>query len=90
MTLLSPGDDDGDAQQRLDRMLAHFRGPRERCHAGTLDELEAVLRGFEAAGVSRVYLQHPDRRDYAAIGLWGELASRLKTPDRENEPDSRA
>jgi F420-dependent oxidoreductase-like protein len=77
MTLVSLGEDSDDADQRLTRMLARFRGPRQRCHAGTVKEMATLLRQFEAAGVDRVYLQHPDRQDFPAIELMGELAAQL-------------
>ena len=37
--------------------------PSTRCRA--------VLRQFEAAGVTRIYVQHPDRQDFAAVELLG-------------------
>ena len=77
MTLVTPGHDAGDAEQRLTRALAHFRGPRERCHAGTVDEMAGVLGRFAEAGVVRVMLQHPDRADLSAVELLGELARRV-------------
>ena len=79
MTLVSLGEDEADAERRLTRMLERFRGPRERCHAGTVDQMAALLGRFQAAGVERVYLQHPDRGDLAAIELMGELARRVAT-----------
>jgi F420-dependent oxidoreductase-like protein len=77
MTLVAPGDDNDEAERRLSRMLTRFRGPRERGHAGTPDELTILLRQYEEAGVRRVYLQHPDRQDFAAIELLGRIARRL-------------
>lgn len=74
MTLFALGDDDADADQRLARMLTHFGVPRERCHAGTVDDMATVLRQYETAGVTRVYMQHPDRQDFAGLELLGELA----------------
>jgi hypothetical protein len=74
MTLLSPGADRADAEARLDRMSARFRGPRERLHAGGTTELADLLRGYSEAGVERAYLQFPDRGDFRAIELLGELA----------------
>jgi hypothetical protein len=58
-------------------MLAHFRGPQERCHAGTVDEMVTRMAQLEAAGVTRVYLQHPDRQDFRSIELMGELVGQL-------------
>ncbi len=52
-------------------MLARFRAPRERAHVGTIDEVVTVLRQFEAAGVTRIYVQHPDRQDFVAARVAG-------------------
>jgi F420-dependent oxidoreductase-like protein len=77
MTLVALGDHGDEAHHRLTSMLTRFRGPRDRCHAGTVEEMTTLLRGFEAAGVTRVYLQHPDRQDLRAVQLIGELAAGL-------------
>ena len=77
MTLVSPGAGPAEATQRLERMAERFRGPRERCHAGTVEEMTDVLGRYAQAGVTRVYLQYPDRSDFAAIELFGELAARV-------------
>lgn len=77
MTLVALGETDDVAEGRLSRMLEGFRGPRQRCHAGTIDEMVTLLRNYEAAGVTRVYLQHPDRTDFGGIDLLGELAAGL-------------
>jgi alkanesulfonate monooxygenase SsuD/methylene tetrahydromethanopterin reductase-like flavin-dependent oxidoreductase (luciferase family) len=74
MTLLAPGRDQADAESRLDRMSARFRGPRDRCYAGPVGDLVERLGEYIDAGVTRVYLQYPDRQDFEAIELFGELA----------------
>jgi alkanesulfonate monooxygenase SsuD/methylene tetrahydromethanopterin reductase-like flavin-dependent oxidoreductase (luciferase family) len=79
MTLVAAGVDDRDAENRLSRMLSSFRIPQERCLTGALDEVESTLRGLEAAGIKRIYSQHPDREDSTSIQLLGELAARLAT-----------
>jgi F420-dependent oxidoreductase-like protein len=79
MTLIALGENSDAAEQRLARMLSRFRAPRERAHVGTIDEVATALGGLEAAGVTRVYVQHPDRQDFASIELLGELARRLGT-----------
>ena len=76
MTLLMPGEDADDAEQRVTRALARFRGPRDRSRAGTVAEMAAVLEGLGEAGVERVFLQHPDREDLTGVELMGELARR--------------
>jgi F420-dependent oxidoreductase-like protein len=77
MTLVALGENSDEAEQRLTRMMTRFRGSRDRGHTGTIDDVAARLRTFEAAGVDRVYLQHPDRQDFAAVELMGQLARRL-------------
>ena len=77
MALVAVGADGREAEDRLTRFLERFRGPRERCHAGTVEEMAALLASYEEAGVTRVFLQHPDRQDAAAIELLGELARRV-------------
>jgi alkanesulfonate monooxygenase SsuD/methylene tetrahydromethanopterin reductase-like flavin-dependent oxidoreductase (luciferase family) len=77
MTLVALGESSEKADQRLARMLSGFRAPRARCHVGTVDQVVTTLRDFEAAGVTRIYAQHPDRGDFAAVELLGELAGRL-------------
>jgi alkanesulfonate monooxygenase SsuD/methylene tetrahydromethanopterin reductase-like flavin-dependent oxidoreductase (luciferase family) len=46
---------------------------------GTLDEVIAVLRGYEAAGVERAMLQHLHHEDVAMVGLLGEVAAALRS-----------
>lgn len=77
MALVAPGVDADDAEHRLAGALDRFRGPRDRCHAGTVDEVTTLLGRYEEAGVERAYLQFPDRRDLAGLELLGEVARRL-------------
>jgi F420-dependent oxidoreductase-like protein len=79
MTLVAIGADAAAADRRLSAALEHFRGPGSRCLAGTLDQMVEILREYEAAGVSRVYLQHPDRQDFEAIELLGALGRALSS-----------
>jgi F420-dependent oxidoreductase-like protein len=74
MTLAAIGDDRADARDRLGRALQLFPARAEACLVGTVDEVADQLRAYERAGVSRVFLQHPDRRDMRAIALMGQLA----------------
>jgi alkanesulfonate monooxygenase SsuD/methylene tetrahydromethanopterin reductase-like flavin-dependent oxidoreductase (luciferase family) len=46
---------------------------------GSIDAVAAQLRSYAQAGVSRVYLNHFDRRDLRGIELMGSLA-RAVTP----------
>jgi len=77
MTLVAAGRDTPEAEERVTRMLTGFSVPRERCHFGSLDEIESSLRGLESAGVMRIYSQHPDRGDLRSIELLGELSARI-------------
>jgi F420-dependent oxidoreductase-like protein len=52
MTLVALGRSESEAQERLSGMLAHFRGPQERCHAGTVDEM--VTRMAQLMGVDHL------------------------------------
>jgi alkanesulfonate monooxygenase SsuD/methylene tetrahydromethanopterin reductase-like flavin-dependent oxidoreductase (luciferase family) len=79
MTLVALGVDAAGSDERLATALTRFRGPASRCLAGTVDEMAQRLGEYEAAGVSRVYLQHPDRQDFEAIELMGELARAVST-----------
>jgi len=80
MTLVALGVDAARADQRLTAALKRFRGPASRCLAGTVDQMAHALGEYEAAGVTRVYLQHPDRQDTQAMELMGELAQAVATP----------
>jgi F420-dependent oxidoreductase-like protein len=77
MTLVALGENAAAASRRLTSALERFRGSRERCHEGTVEEMAELLRRYESAGLRRVYLQHPDRDDMEAIALMGELAHRI-------------
>jgi alkanesulfonate monooxygenase SsuD/methylene tetrahydromethanopterin reductase-like flavin-dependent oxidoreductase (luciferase family) len=77
MTLVAVGTDDEDAARRVEHALQFFRGPRDRCHVGTVSEMADRLHAFEEAGIERIFVQHPDRSDWASIELLGELAERL-------------
>ena len=74
MTLISLGKRHSEAEDRLRRALELFQGPPERGCAATPDEAIELLARYERAGVSRMYLQHPDRRDVEALELMGDLA----------------
>jgi F420-dependent oxidoreductase-like protein len=77
MTLVATGPDEATSQRRLSAAVERFRGPGERCLVGTFNQIGELLAEYEAAGVARVYLQHPDRQDFEAIDLYGELARTL-------------
>jgi F420-dependent oxidoreductase-like protein len=47
-----------------------------RSVAGTLEEAQARLAEYEAAGVQRIFLQHLDHADVDMVGLIGQLQER--------------
>ena len=77
MTLVALGEDSAEAEDRQAKMLSRFRGPADRCHVGSLEDMESVLRTLESAGVAKIYVQHPNLGDLRSIELLGQLAARL-------------
>jgi alkanesulfonate monooxygenase SsuD/methylene tetrahydromethanopterin reductase-like flavin-dependent oxidoreductase (luciferase family) len=77
MTLVAAGEDRAEAEDRQARMLSRFRGPPERCQTGSLEDVESSLRALESAGVTKIYVQHPDLQDLRSIELLGQLGARL-------------
>jgi alkanesulfonate monooxygenase SsuD/methylene tetrahydromethanopterin reductase-like flavin-dependent oxidoreductase (luciferase family) len=77
MTLVAAGEDRADAEDRLARMLTRFRAPPERSHVGSLEDVESSLRTLQSAGVSKIYVQHPDLQDVPSVALLAQLAARL-------------
>jgi alkanesulfonate monooxygenase SsuD/methylene tetrahydromethanopterin reductase-like flavin-dependent oxidoreductase (luciferase family) len=63
-----------DAQQRLERAGPLFMAPLTTGLLGTVDDVAEQLGEYEKAGITRIYLQHPDRSDLDAVALMGELA----------------
>jgi F420-dependent oxidoreductase-like protein len=80
MTLAAVGEDPDDARDRLDRALRFFPVRKEACLVGRVEDVADQLRAYERAGVSRVFLQHPDRNDMRGIELMGQLAQALASP----------
>jgi alkanesulfonate monooxygenase SsuD/methylene tetrahydromethanopterin reductase-like flavin-dependent oxidoreductase (luciferase family) len=77
MTLVAAGEDGAEAEDRFARMLTRFRAPRERSQIGSLDEVESSLGTLENAGISKIYVQHPDLHDRRSVELLGQVATRL-------------
>ena len=86
MTLVATGREAKEAENRLSRMLSTLRVPRERCYCGVLGEVEAALRGLEAAGITRIYSQHPDRDDFDSIQLLGETSCPARRLSEKGPP----
>ena len=84
MTTCLLGRDEAEFRERADRLASlHFpdsTGPeliekyRAECVFGTLEQAAERLAEMEAAGVTRIMLQHLDHRDLDAVALMGELA----------------
>ncbi len=77
MTLVALGPDRTAAEARLAKMLSRFRAPRERSYVGSVEEVESSLRSLERAGVTKIYVQHPQLQDVRSVELVGQLAGRL-------------
>ena len=78
MTGCVVGRDAGEVAERLARIDGitgrHAEPPPI---SGTLDEVVATLRDYEAAGVERAMLQHLYHEDVEMVGLLGEVARAL-------------
>jgi F420-dependent oxidoreductase-like protein len=84
MTTCLLGRDEAELRERADRLASlHFTdttGPdliekyRDECVFGTLEQAAERLAEMEAAGVTRIMLQHLDHRDLDAVALMGRLA----------------
>jgi F420-dependent oxidoreductase-like protein len=72
------GRDRAEFDERLGRvreLLGTWKmGIEENWIAGTLDDVRRRLADLEAAGVSRVFLQHLDHGDLDSVALMGQLA----------------
>ena len=70
----------GSDATELEERLAAFKaltGNDAPAIAGTIDEVVARLREYEAAGVERVMLQHLVHEDVAMVTVLGEVAAQL-------------
>jgi alkanesulfonate monooxygenase SsuD/methylene tetrahydromethanopterin reductase-like flavin-dependent oxidoreductase (luciferase family) len=72
------GRDAGEVAERLAHIDAITGRPAEPPPiSGTLDEVVAALREYEAAGVERAMLQHLYHEDVDMVGLLGDVATAL-------------
>jgi alkanesulfonate monooxygenase SsuD/methylene tetrahydromethanopterin reductase-like flavin-dependent oxidoreductase (luciferase family) len=80
------GRDRAEVAERVRRMLAvtgsddtvaEVIDDRPSWLIGTVDELAERLRALEAAGVSRVMLQHLDHADTEMVAVLGEVAASM-------------
>jgi alkanesulfonate monooxygenase SsuD/methylene tetrahydromethanopterin reductase-like flavin-dependent oxidoreductase (luciferase family) len=67
--------DAADLAERLERRRRVTGDPDPPQIAGTVDQVVEALRGYEAAGVERVMLQHLEHEDVAMVALLGAVAA---------------
>ncbi|HET6683962.1 MAG TPA: LLM class flavin-dependent oxidoreductase [Gaiella sp.] len=80
MTGCLVGRDGAEVEGRVARLAAVTDGRAGRPPiCGTLDEVIAVLREYEAVGVERAMLQHLHHEDVEMVGLLGEVAAALRS-----------
>lgn len=79
MTGCVVGLDDDAVADRVARWRAVTGDSGEPTLTGTVEELAARLREYEAAGVQRAMLQHLDHEDVEMVAVLGQVAAALAT-----------
>ena len=69
------GRDQAEVRQRVDEWRHVTGRDTQPPITGTVDEVVATLREYEAAGVERVMLQHLVHEDLEMVALLGEVAA---------------
>ena len=82
MTTCVAGRDQDEVEERVGRVLAltgsdKVIDARPNWLLGTVDQLAERLQSLEAAGVSRVMLQHLDHSDLDMVAVIGEVAATM-------------
>jgi len=77
MTRCVVGREDSDVRERLAAWRKVTGSEDEPPICGRVDEVAALLRDYEAAGVERAMLQHLVHEDVEMVALLGEVAARL-------------
>ena len=77
MTGCAVGRDDQEVRDRLAAWCVLTRDESGPPISGTVDEVVAQLREYEAAGVERAMLQHLVHEDVEMVALLGEVATQL-------------
>jgi alkanesulfonate monooxygenase SsuD/methylene tetrahydromethanopterin reductase-like flavin-dependent oxidoreductase (luciferase family) len=86
MTTCVAGRDQNEVEERVGRVLARTGSDdsvakvidaRPNWLLGTVDQLAEQLQSLEAAGVSRVMLQHLDHSDLDMVAVIGEVAATM-------------
>ena len=78
MTGCVVGRDDAEVKERLDAWRAVVRGEDAPPIYGTVEQVVATLRDYEAAGVERVMLQHMAHEDVEMVAVLGDVARHLR------------
>jgi F420-dependent oxidoreductase-like protein len=88
MTTAVVGRDRAEVERRVGRVLAvtgsddsvaEVVDARPNWVLGTVDQVVEQLKGLEAAGISRVMLQHLDHADVEMVAVLGEVAASMDT-----------
>ena len=78
MTLVAMGADEAESSRRLDEAAKRLpAGHGNAASPGRSTRWRTSCSRYEEAGLTRVYLQHPDRHDLEAVALMGQLAERI-------------
>jgi F420-dependent oxidoreductase-like protein len=87
MTTAVVGRDQAEVEQRVGRVLAvtgsddsvaEVADARPNWVLGTVDQVVGQLQALEAAGISRVMLQHLDHADVEMVAVLGEVAASME------------
>jgi alkanesulfonate monooxygenase SsuD/methylene tetrahydromethanopterin reductase-like flavin-dependent oxidoreductase (luciferase family) len=87
MTTAVVGRDQAEVEQRVGRVLAvtgsddsvaEVADARPSWVLGTVDQVVGQLQALEAAGISRVMLQHLDHADVEMVAVLGEVAASME------------
>jgi alkanesulfonate monooxygenase SsuD/methylene tetrahydromethanopterin reductase-like flavin-dependent oxidoreductase (luciferase family) len=78
MTSCAVGRDQADADERLRAYRGVVGNESTPQIFGTVEQVAATLRDYEAAGVERVMLQHLAHEDVEMVAVLGELAAQLR------------
>ena len=77
MTGCVVGRDEAEVAERLRAFQPTVGSGETPQICGTVDQVVATLREYEAAGVDRVMLQHMTHEDVDMVAVLGEVASQL-------------
>jgi alkanesulfonate monooxygenase SsuD/methylene tetrahydromethanopterin reductase-like flavin-dependent oxidoreductase (luciferase family) len=78
MTGCVVGRDEHETHERIEAWRALTGRDGEPPIAGTVEQVVALLREYEAAGVDRVMLQHLAHEDVEMVAVLGEVAAQLR------------